>query len=872
MTSSPEQLFLDSFKELNLPLHGVRCPRISPDLDFLKTIGIDKIEDNLDLLKQLCNVGFKKKSSKWKEEGRDINEYKARVKKEVETLHKLGFVDYILIIWDVFNFCAKEGLATGLGRGSAGGSLVLYLLGVTKIDPVKYGLFFERFVSEARAKQTTVDGIVYLDGKMIADIDSDICYYRRKEVIKYLEDKYPNRTSKMLTVSTLSGKALIKDCGKIVGQKEEGEMNKVTSLFPTKFGKVAEIEEVYEEVEEFRDWVDKNPLIYKVAKKLKNLVRNKGVHASGTLVGYDELTKTTPVELSADKERVSGFTMDWATKVNIKLDLLGLKSVSVLDEASKLTGVKVEDVDLEDYNKIYSHLQDLKSPKGIFQIEADTNYGVCRKVKPKNLDQLSAVVALARPGALAYVDQYAQFANFGEKPEIDPIIEKTLANTGNICLYQEQVMKMFGNVGFSLSDAEEIRRAIGKKAREEVDKWKPKIYKKCAQNNISKDTADLIWKVCEDSSGYQFNFSHSCTYSAMAALTVYYKFNHPKEFFLALLRMAKHESDSLDEIALISQDMRGFGIKLLPPDLNKSGEDFEIDGDHIRYGLSAIKGVSSKIIQKFKDFKGTYSNKISLFISAKQSKISIGVLSALIQAGAVESLNTKSRSYLVLEAQTWNLLKDREKILVKELVDQGKFEDVLSAIKYLNEEAKNEKGKPQITDSRFKTIKRDYENYKSIYSMNRRNEDLANFFYETSLLGFSHSQSLAQIYQKKSVRIMSVEEFKKLGSGGEGMLVGVVKDKISRVSKNGNPYVKYRVADESSTIDAFIFSSPRFDKIAKVEEANAGRLPEEGDVVIIKGSNKDGEAVYVDELGIQTAKIYMKLRELKDLVLDKETE
>ena len=196
----------------------------------------------------------------------------------------------------------------------------------------------------------------------------------------------------------------------------------------------------------------------------------------------------------------------------------------------------------------------------MFQIEADTNYKVCKKVQPKNLDQLSAVVALARPGALDYVDQYATYAITGVKPEIDPVIESVLAKTGNICLYQEQVMAMFNKIGFSLTDSEEIRRAIGKKLPEEIAKWKPKIYEQCKKEGLKKETADQIWKVCEDSAGYQFNLSHSISYSAMAALTIYFKFNHSREFFLALLRMAKNEQDSLGEISTISQEMKHFGI------------------------------------------------------------------------------------------------------------------------------------------------------------------------------------------------------------------------------------------------------------------------------------------------------------------------
>jgi DNA polymerase-3 subunit alpha len=857
-------MFLEKFSKLNLPFYGVRCPKIEVDKKDRIEYSIPENANSLEILKSLCNKGFKEKMPEWKAQGFDISKYKERVTEEVETLYKLDFVDYILIVWDVFNFCNKNDIPTGLGRGSAAGSLVLYLLGVTGVDPVKYGLFFQRFVSEARAKKQVVDGVTYLDGKMIADIDSDICYYRRKEVIKYLEEKYPQRTSKMLTVSTLSGKALIKDCGKIIGEKDETEMNKITALFTSKFGKVAEPEEIYETNEEFKNWCDENKQVYQTALKLKNLIRNKGVHASGIVVSHDLLNKATPTELTADKESVSSFTMDWATKINIKLDLLGLKSVSVIHEASKLVGINYKKIDLEDYELIYGHLQDLKNPKGLFQIEADTNYKVCQKVKPKNLEQLSAVVALARPGALDYVDQYATYANTGVKPEIDPIIESVLEKTGNICLYQEQVMAMFNKIGFSLSDSEEIRRAIGKKLPEEIAKWKPKIYEKCESSNIKKETADTIWKVCEDSAGYQFNFSHSAAYSAMAALTTYFKFNHTKEFFLSLLRMAKNEQDSLNEINIISIEMKDFGIKLLPPDLAKSGEDFEIEGANIRYGLSAIKGISKKVIEKMINFRGEYNSKIDLFIAAKQAKISIGVLSALIQAGALQSINNKSRSRLVLEAQTWNILKDREKILTKQLIESGKFDDVLNCVKALNETVKDDKGNPIIKNSRFGTIKRDYDKFKTIYLLNSRNEELANFFYEKALLGMSYSESLSSIFRKKNENIKDIKYCNSLNEKSSLFFVGVIDEVLKRTSKNGNPYVKYTVSDETGSVDCFIFSSEKWDKLAECKKDNGDKLPAEGDVVVIKGTKKDGNACYVDKLGVQTAKIYMALRDLKD--------
>ena len=498
-------MFLEKFKSITLPLHGVRCPSITLDPKDREEYGIKNDATNLEILQTLCNQGFKKMLPSWKESGGNIEEYKSRVKFEVETLSKLDFVDYILIIWDVFNFCNKNNIPTGLGRGSAAGSLVLYLLGVTGIDPVKYGLFFQRFVSEVRAKKQVVDGITYLDGKMIADIDSDICYYRRKEVVKYLEEKYPNRTSKMLTVSTLSGKALIKDAGKIIGEKEETEMNKVTSLFTSKYGKVAEPEEMYETSEEFKDWCDQNKLIYDTSLKLKNLIRNKGVHASGIVVSYEDLNKTTPTELTADKETVSSFTMDWATKINIKLDLLGLKSVSVIHEVSKLVGVDYKSVDLESYENIYAHLQELKNPKGLFQIEADTNYKVCKKVQPKNLDQLSAVVALARPGALAFVDQYAAYAQTGVFPENGEQIDAILKETGGAVLYQESLMAIGHKVfGLTLSEAEVLRKIVGKKKSDEMPEWESKIYDKAKELGISKEIADFYWNALSDSANYSF--------------------------------------------------------------------------------------------------------------------------------------------------------------------------------------------------------------------------------------------------------------------------------------------------------------------------------------------------------------------------------
>jgi len=280
--------------------------------------------------------------------------------------------------------------------------------------------------------------------------------------------------------------------------------------------------------------------------------------------------------------------------------------------------------------------------------------------------------------------------------------------------------------------------------------------------------------------------------------------------------------------------------------------------------------VCSSDIDKMLNFRGKYNSKIDLFIAAKQAKISIGVLSALIQAGALESVNTKSRSRLVLEAQTWNLLKDKEKLLVKQLVEEGKYSDILLCIKALSETVKDEKGKPFIKESRFKTIKKDYDRFKTIYLLNSRNEELANFFYEKELLGMSYSESLSQIFSKKNENIKKIEQVNSLEDKQSGLFVGIVNDILKTTSRNGNPYIKYTVGDESGSIDCFLFSSARRDKAAECRELNGGKLPEEGDIIVVKGTKKDGNACYIEKLGIQSAKIYMALRDIKDIDLIEE--
>ena len=327
------------FSSLKLPLYGVRLPEFNVEESQKIKYGLPKTASNYDFLIQVCRNNFKK----LRIPKEDYPKYSERIKYEFETIKELGFLDYILLVFTVINYCSENSIPVGLGRGSAAGSLVLYLLGVTKVDPIKYELFFERFISKIRAKKQVVDGITYLDGSLMCDVDIDICYYNRPKVIKFLEQLFEGRTSKILTLTTLSGKLLIKECGKIVEEKTETEMNEVSALIPKTFGQVMDLKEAYDEVAELKKWCDNNPRVYNTALKLRNLIKNKSVHASGMMLSYYPIEESCPVELTSDKEQVSSYDMNWASISNVKLDLLGLRSVSIVDRVCKLVGIKVED-------------------------------------------------------------------------------------------------------------------------------------------------------------------------------------------------------------------------------------------------------------------------------------------------------------------------------------------------------------------------------------------------------------------------------------------------------------------------------------------------------------------------------------------------
>ena len=836
---------------------GVKLPEIKIENKYYKEVSCEESADNYQFLRKLC---FKRLQQKGIDKFDNAQVYYDRLKEELSIFQELGFVDYILLNWDIINFCVENDIPTGAGRGSAAGSLVLYVIGVTNIDPIEYDLFFERFVSKSRARKIEHEGETFLDGSLLADVDNDISYDRRLEVIKYIEKKYKGKTSKILTLNTLSGKLCMKECGKIVAELSEMEVNHISDSIPKHYGIVAKLQTAYEESESFKNHADKYPKVYKIAKKLQGLNKNTGVHPSGISISFYELDDIMPLQTTNDDSLVSAYDMNDVASLSVKFDILGLRTLSVVHDVCKGLRINASDIDPH-HPSIYTALSCLRSPQGLFQIEADTNFKVCKLISPENLEQLSAVVAIARPGALDFKDSYATYVRTGEFQSVHEYFDDILSYTGGIPLYQEQLMKMAVKVGFSLDESEQLRRIVGKKKVDKMPEWKAKIDDKIKENGLDPEVGEVLWKVAEDSANYSFNKSHSISYAYLAAITVYLKFNYPQEFYLSLLKYTKFEPNSHEEIAKISQELSYFDIELLQPDLNRSDIDFKIEGKNIRYGLNSIKGVSTKVLVSLLEFReDSFSNKYEVFLAAKQAGLNIGTLSALIQAGLLDSFVKHTRPRLVLEAQTFNILTDREKRNLLELGESYDYDIITSIHDVKTQEMVGDDNRVIFKEKRFETFKKKYKPYKEIYEMNKVHNKYANWYFEEKLLGYSYSYNIREIFTYGQ-DFHSADAVKDIEPRARVKFVGSLTDIIKRTSRNGNKYARLTMQDETGVLEGLFLDSEREGRLTNYLDSGK-KLPNKGDVVIVFGSKGD-DIVFLDKIVPLKDKIYMKLSELK---------
>lgn len=835
----------------------VRLPYVQITDEQKIKVGLTPTASNYNFLTALARVGFKNKNipkNKWAI-------YGERIKRELNIFEELGFTDYVLLVWLVIEKARSLGSFIDFGRGSCAGSAVFWLLGITGVDPIDKNLLLERFVSRVRSKKQLINGQIYLQGDLIADADLNLGS-SREEIVEWLKTVYPNRIAKISTRSTLTGKSLIKDVYKAVEEVSEEEAKRVSNMIDRHFGIVEDIEEVYKHNKEFQEWANEHKKTYDIALKLRDLIRQKSSHASGYLISYTDFNGFVPLELNSDDEPMASFDMKDVSNFAVKLDLLGLTTNAIIKKVADNIDEDIAKIDLDNNPLIYDQFQHGKLlPYGLYQISADCAYRVLNQVKPKNVFELSDVNALARPGALSFVDGYVK----GNTSCPHPIFEPILKSTRNYCLYQEQMMQMAVALGFTLDESELLRKVVGKKQVDKVKEWKDKIYAKVKEKGFDPSLADLFWQILEDSSKYSFNASHSVATSYLSALTVYLKYKYPIQFYWSCLEACRDLANPMEEVALIISEMRQMNIKIFPPDIIKSSNDFTIEPDGIRFGLSHIRGVSDTTMKKLTSFRRAFTSKFEIFEAAQEAKINISVLSGLIYAGVV-SIPNVSRSKLVIEAQIYNLLTPRELPIIKMFAPDYN-DDLVEILKALRDEkdgegkviraAKvDEKGKLYIKESRMETLRRDMKPAWVQYQQNARHEELTAYLMERHYLGFSYSNTLHNLYSRKVPDLTPISLVISEPKDIQISFVAFVDEVKKGTGKtSGKSYVRFELSDESGKIKAMLSGD---NKIEGCEQFN-GRLPIAGDVVVVHGSKSDSnDMVFAQSVIIQ--QIPIKLR------------
>ena len=565
--------------------------------------------------------------------GAFTDELRKRLEYETGVILKTGFVDYFLIVADFIRHAREKGIPVGPGRGSAAGSLVAYALGITRLDPLKYDLLFERFLNAERIS--------------MPDIDTDFCFERRQEVIEYVVEKYgADRVAQIVTFGTLKARAVIRDVGRVM-EMPLAEVDRICKKLPngpkdtlsSAMESDEEIKRVYKETDETRRLFD-------IALKLEGCARNMSTHAAGVVITDVPLTDRVPLCKTGD-DTVTQWTMDVLEDVGIlKMDFLGLRTLTVIDYAlrnlkkSKGLSFDPDRLPLDDA-PTYKMLQEGRA-SGVFQLESDGMIDLLKRMKPDRFEDLIAILALYRPGPLGsgMVDSYVK-RKHGQEPiaykhaKLEPLLKETL---GGI-LYQEQVMRI-ANVlaGFSLTEADTLRKAMGKKKPEILAKFKDQFVSGSAKNGVPPETAAEIFNDIEYFAGYGFNKSHSAAYALVTYQTAWLKANHPVEFMAALLTC---EMLSIDKTVEYVEELRNMGIALLPPDINRSDARFSVEGAAVRYGLGAVKGLGSGLMDHIsaeREAKGPFKSVFDLCERCSHLGLNKGPLEAMTYAGALDSL------------------------------------------------------------------------------------------------------------------------------------------------------------------------------------------------------------------------------------------
>jgi DNA polymerase-3 subunit alpha len=639
---------------LELDFSKRHAPVYRVPAEKLKGEGAGAAPDDERYLRQLCKEGLV-----WRYGKADVApEIRERLEKELRVIASKSFSSYFLIVWDFCNFARENGIPVG-ARGSGVGTMVGYLLGLCNVDPVKYGLLFERFMDPSRSE--------------MPDIDIDICQDGRGRVIEYVRNKY-GHVAQIITFGTLAAKAACKDVGRVLGVPL-AEVDKITKLIPTAppgikideaIARVPELKELYKSNVQARGLID-------IAKRLEGLARNAGMHAAGVVIADQPLENFVPLYKSGD-DILTQFEGPIVEKVGLlKMDFLGLRTLSTLqrsiDLVRKIKGISIDIEQIDFSDRKVLDLFCRGETRGIFQFESGGMQDLLMKMAPDRLEDLIAANALYRPGPMELIPLYCNRKHGREKvPTVHPIMDAILAETYGIMVYQEQVMQIFNQMGgIELSAAYKLIKAISKKQSDVIAKFKPDFLKGTAAKGIGKDQADELFELILKFGGYGFNKSHSTRYAIIAFQTAYMKTYHPVEYMSALLTF---EMGSTEKVVEYIEECRRMtlldgtrGIKVLPPDVNVSDKDFtpvylteakkrskkSAAAGVIRFGLCAVRGVGEKAVESVIQERSEQGEFRSLYDFTERvdlRAVGRGTIEALIKCGAFASIGAR-RSQLL---------------------------------------------------------------------------------------------------------------------------------------------------------------------------------------------------------------------------------
>ncbi len=587
-----------------------------------------------EYLEELCNIGLKKR---YKE---ITNEIKERLKYELSIIKELKYPSYFLIVQDLVNWAKEKRIVVGPGRGSAAGSLVSYVLGITNVDPIKHGLIFERFLNPGRTSG-------------LPDIDLDFTDRRRDEVIDYVAEKYGrDKVAQIITFGTMASRAVIRDVGRVLDYPYS-YCDKMAKMIPFGFNlekalkKVDEFKEIYQEDEKARRLVD-------IAKKLEGVIRHASTHACGVVISPDSLLNYVPLQRPTQNEKtiVTQYEMHSIESLGLlKMDFLGLKNLTIIEDTlARIYVVRGEKIDIEKLpendEKTFQLLREANTT-GVFQLESGGFKRYLKELQPTRFEDIEVMIALYRPGPMELIPSYIKRKNKEEEivyihPKLKPVLEKTQG----IMVYQEQLMKIAEVLaGFSLSQADVLRKAVGKKIKDLLKDQEKKFIEGCIKNNVQKKTAEKVWQWILPFASYGFNKSHSTAYAMIAYQTAYLKAHYPVEFMASLLTSEKNDTE---RVAMLIEECKKMEIEVLPPDINQSLKNFTvIPGEKkITFGLLAIKNVGEGVIDKITQERKENGKFISItdFIERTSSReINKKSLEALIKTGAFDKLEERNK-------------------------------------------------------------------------------------------------------------------------------------------------------------------------------------------------------------------------------------